>query len=163
MQPVIRHAVEADLSAVIALLRRKAEFDGCPDALEATPDALAEAWFANPPRAFALVADLDGQLVGLATYYPTFSTFLARPGLWLDDLFVHAEHRSCGVGLALMSRLARIAEERGCGRIEWTVALSNERGIVFYERHHASVGHGTRYVRLTREGIARLARQEEPQ
>ena len=160
MQPVIRHVVEADLPAVLGLLRLKAEFDGCPDALEASPDRLRQAWFSTPPRAFALVADIGGRLVGLATYYPTFSTFLARPGLWLDDLFVREGYRNRGVGLALMARLARVAEERGCGRIEWTVALGNERGIAFYERHHASVRHGARYVRLASDGIGRLARHD---
>ena len=123
------------------------------------PDSLRQAWFSDPPKAFALVAEADGELVGLATYYPTFSTFQARPGLWLDDLFVREEHRGRRVGLTLMARLARIAEDRGCGRIEWTVALSNERGIAFYERHHASVRHGSRYVRLTREGVELLARE----
>ena len=103
---------------------------------------------------------MGGQLVGLATYYPTFSTFLARPGLWLDDLFVDEEYRSRGVGMALMARLARIAEGRGCGRIEWTAAADNERGIAFYERCRASVRHGTRYIRLPREGIERLAKED---
>lgn len=158
MHPIIRHAVAADIPTIMELLHLKADFDGCPDAFEATPDSLGEAWFSDPPKAFVLVAEVNGQLVGVATYYPTFSTFLARPGLWLDDLFVREEYRSRGVGEALMVRLARIAEERGCGRIEWTVASMNARGIAFYERHHASVHHATRYVRLTREGIERLAK-----
>jgi GNAT superfamily N-acetyltransferase len=159
-QPIVRHAVEADLPAMMDLLRLKAEFDRCPDALEATPDLLREAWFSAAPKAFVLVADVNGLLVGLATYYSTFSTFLAKPGLWLDDLFVREGYRSRGVGLALMARLARIAEERGCGRIEWTVGLHNERGIAFYERHHASVRHGARYVRLNRDGVGRLAKKD---
>lgn len=159
MYPIVRHAVAADISAIMDLLRLKADFDGCPDAFDATPASLGEAWFSDPPKAFALVAEVNGQLVGVATYFPTFSTFLARPGLWLDDLFVREEYRSRGVGEALMTRLARIAEERGCGRIEWTVAARNVRGVAFYERHHASVRHDTRYVRLSLEGIARLARE----
>jgi GNAT superfamily N-acetyltransferase len=157
---IVRHAVEADMAAIMELLRLKAEFDGYPDALEATPQLLREAWFSDPPRAFVLVAEIDGLVVGLATYYSTFSTFLARPGLWLDDLFVREGYRSRGVGLALMARLARIAEQNGCGRIEWTVGLKNERGIAFYERHQASVRHGARYVRLNRDGVEELAKKD---
>ncbi len=157
MNPIIRDAVAADVPKIMELLRLLADFDGCPDAFEATPDSLSEAWFSDPPKACVLVAEVDRQLVGLATYYLTFSTFLSRPGLWLDDLFVRAEYRSRGVGEALMMRLARIAEERGCSRIEWMVDSRNARGIAFYERHHASVRHTYRYVRLTREGIERLA------
>ncbi len=74
---------------------------------------------------------IDGQAIGLATYFQTFSTYLAKPGIWLDDLYVREGYRSRGVGKALMAELARIAKGLGCGRIEWTVALSNERGIAF--------------------------------
>jgi GNAT superfamily N-acetyltransferase len=169
MTAQIRHAIESDMSEVMDLLRRKAEFDGCPEAFRATVEALKQAWFSEPRRASALVAEVDGRLVGLATYFPTYSTFLARPGLWLDDLFVAASHRNRGIGRALMSRLARIAEELGCGRIEWTVASGNDRGIAFYEREGAAIHQNTRPVRLSREGIERLARsdrvpqiQEEP-
>jgi GNAT superfamily N-acetyltransferase len=157
MKSLIRHATEADMPAIMELLVLKSEFDGCPDAFRATPEALRQAWFSESPKAFVLIAVLDGRVVGLATYYPTFSTFLGQPGLWLDDLFVQEEHRSRGIGQELMTRLARVAQERGCGRVEWTVALRNERGIAFYERHEASVSHGARHVRLTREGIERLA------
>lgn len=160
MQPIIRYAGHEDMPALMRLLQLKADFDGCRDGFVATPEALSEAWFGDPPKAFALVADVESELVALATYYPTFSTFLARSGLWLDDLFVRAEYRGRGIGMALMSRLARIAEAQGCGRIEWTVALSNKHGIAFYERNRASIHHDARYVRLSREGVARLATQD---
>jgi GNAT superfamily N-acetyltransferase len=156
MKPLIRQGTEADLPPIMELIRLKAEFDGCPDTLEATPDKLREAWFSDPPQAHILIAELDGRVVGIATYFQTFSTFLARPGIWLDDLFVREESRSRGVGKALMAGLARVAQEQGCGRIEWTVALSNERGIAFYECHGATVRDLSRCVRLNREGIERL-------
>jgi GNAT superfamily N-acetyltransferase len=109
MKPLIRQGTEVDLPPIMELIRWKAEFDGCPDTLEATADQLREAWFSDPPRAHVLIAELDGRVVGIATYFQTFSTFLARPGIWLDDLFVREESRSRGVGKALMEGLARIA------------------------------------------------------
>lgn len=157
MPPHIRSATEADLPAIIELLGKKAEFDGDRAAFRATPEALRQAWFAETPLASVLLAEAGGRVIGLATYHSTFSTFLGRPGLWLDDLYLLEEFRSQGIGGALMAGLARVARDRGCGRIEWTVAVGNGRGIAFYERHQATVSHGTRHVRLTREGIERLA------
>ncbi len=75
---------------------------------------------------------IDGQAIGLATYFPTFSTYLAKPGIWLDDLYVREGYRSRGVGKALLAALARTAKGLNCGRIEWTVASNNDRGIAFY-------------------------------
>ncbi len=139
------------------LLALKAEFDGCRDALVATEEQLREAFFASSPRARVLLAVVDGQAIGLATYFQTFSTYLAKPGIWLDDLYVREGYRSRGVGKALMVGLARIAKGLDCGRIEWTVALGNDRGISFYERHGARVRHLSRCVRLDADGIERLS------
>jgi len=161
MRPIVRPAREEDLPAVMELLVLKAEFDGCRDALVATEGQLREALFSATPRAQALLADADGRSIGLATYFATFSTFLARPGIWLDDLYVREGYRSRGVGEALMAALAGIARERRCGRIEWTVALDNDRGIAFYERLGAAVRHQSRCVRLAAEGIDRLAAEKE--
>ncbi len=155
----IRPAVSDDLPVLVELLRLKAEFDGCPEAFQADAEALGGAWFAAPPRAYALVAECEGRLVGLATYYDTFSTFTGKPGVWLDDLFLLDEYRGRGIGRKLMSTLAREAIARGCARMEWTAALSNTRGLAFYEDLGASVGHSTRYVRLTGESIQELSRE----
>lgn len=144
------------------LLALKAEFDGCRDALLATEEQLRQAFFSASPSAQVLLAVIDGQAIGLATYFPTFSTFLAQPGIWLDDLYVRERYRSHGVGKALMAELARIAKRRNCGRIEWTVALGNERGIAFYERHGATVRHLSRCVRLDADGIGRLSEAAIP-
>ena len=100
----------------------------------ATEEQLRQAFFSSSPKAQVLLAVIDGEAIGLATYFPTFSTYLAKPGIWLDDLYVREGYRSRGVGKALMAELARTAKGLGCGRIEWTVALSNDRGIAFYER-----------------------------
>jgi GNAT superfamily N-acetyltransferase len=159
MEAVVRPAYEADLPAVMELLALKAEFDGCRDALVATEEQLRQAFFSSSPRAQVLLAVLDGQAIGLATYFQTFSTYSAKPGIWLDDLYVREGYRSRGVGTALMAGLARTAKGLDCGRIEWTVALSNDRGISFYERHGATVRHLSRCVRLGAGGIDRLAEE----
>lgn len=157
MQPIIRSATDADLPAIMELLRLKAEFDGCPEAFQATENQIRFACFSPSPRAHILLAEHEGEVIGIATYFQTFSTFLARPGLWLDDLYVRAAYRSHGVGKALMVGLARIAKEEGCGRMEWTVALSNDRGIAFYESLGATVRHLSRCVRLGDLAINELA------
>jgi GNAT superfamily N-acetyltransferase len=157
MTTQIRNATAADMPAIMDLLRAKAEFDGWADGFIASADDLRDAWFGqSPPKGFVLLAEIEGLVVGIAAYFETFSTFLARPGLWLDDLYVQDAYRSRGVGAALMSALARLALARGCGRIEWTVALRNDRGIAFYERQGSVVRQQTRFVRLDAAGIERL-------
>ncbi len=157
MDAIIRQASEADLPAIMELLILLAEFDGSRDAFVATEDQLRQALFSSTPRAHVLLAVVDGQAIGLATYYPTFSTWQAKPGIWLDDLYVREEYRNRGVGKALMAELARIARRLGCGRIDWVVASSNDRGIAFYERQGATVYHRIRCVRLGAAEIERLA------
>jgi GNAT superfamily N-acetyltransferase len=159
METIIRVASEADLPAVMDLLAQKAEFDGCRDAFVATEEQLRQAFFSPSTKAQVILAVIDGKAIGLATYFPTFSTYLAKPGIWLDDLYVREGYRSRGVGKALMASLARTAKVLNCGRIEWTVALSNDRGIAFYERHGAAIHHHIRCVRLGAEGIERLAQE----
>jgi GNAT superfamily N-acetyltransferase len=154
---IVRRASEADLPAIMELLALLAEFDGCRDAFVATEDQLRQAFFSSTPRAQVLIAVVDGQAIGLATYYPTFSTWQAKPGIWLDDLYVREGYRNRGVGKALMAELARTARGLGCGRIEWIVALSNDRGIAFYERRGATVDHTSRRVLLGAAEIERLA------
>ncbi len=159
MEIIVRRASEADLPAIMELLALLAEFDGCRDAFVATEDQLRQAFFSSTPRAHVLLAVVDGQAIGLATYYPTFSTWQAKPGIWLDDLYVREGYRNRGVGKALLAELARIARGLGCGRIDWVVAASNGRGIAFYERQGATVYHRSRCVRLGAAGIERLAEE----
>jgi GNAT superfamily N-acetyltransferase len=159
MKTIVRHTSEADLPAVMELLARKAEFDSCRDAFVATEEQFRQAFFSSSTRAQVLLAVIDGQAIGLATYFHNFSTYLARPGIWFDDLYVREGYRSRGVGKALMAELARTAKKLGCGRMEWAVALSNDRAIAFYERHGATVLHRSRGVRLGADGIDRLAEE----
>lgn len=144
----IRLASSADVTALLELLRGKAEFDGCPEALAATEETLRDHLFADSPLAHALLAEWEGRPVGLATYYPVYSSFRARPALWLDDLFVFEEFRSRRVGAALVEALVNVARERGCCRIDWTVARANTRGIAFYERMGAQIREATALCRL---------------
>jgi GNAT superfamily N-acetyltransferase len=150
----IRQAQSIDIPTIIELIHLKAEFDGCPEAVKATPQKLKEDLFGDQPLAFVLLAEINGNAMGFATYHFIYSTFLAKPGIWLDDLYVKAEHRSNRVGELLMLRLCQIAQEKGCGRIDWTVAASNERGIKFYQRIGGKIVERARLCRLDSQAIA---------
>ncbi|MDZ8183831.1 MAG: GNAT family N-acetyltransferase [Nostoc sp. ChiSLP02] len=145
---LIRYATQEDIPTIMELIYLKAEFDGCPESVEATPQKLEVDLFGENPLAFVLLAEVEGEAIGLATYHFIYSTFLAKPGIWLDDLYVKAEHRNHKIGEALILRLRQIAQEKGCGRIDWTVALSNDRGIKFYERIGAKIRNKVRLCRL---------------
>jgi GNAT superfamily N-acetyltransferase len=144
----IRDANQRDITAIMEFIHLKAEFDGCPESVEATPQKLELDLFGEKPLAFVVLAEVDGDTIGLATYHFIYSTFLAKPGIWLDDLYVKAEYRSQRIGQALMLRLRQIGQEKGCGRIDWTVAVSNERGINFYERIGAKIINKVKLCRL---------------
>lgn len=148
-----------DLSVIIGFIHKKAAFDGVPLALQASAEKLRETLFADPPLAYVSLAEADGKAVGFASYFFTFSTFLACPGIWLDDLYVDADQRSQGVGRALLLFLARLAQSKGCGRIEWTAASSNERGLAFHRKHGATIREGTRLCRLDAAAIDLLAQE----
>lgn len=158
----IRPAQEADLPTLLDLIRAKAEFDGCPESLKTTLESLREALFRPHPLAFALVAEVNGRIVGMATYYAIFSSFISKPGLWLDDLFVYDHSRGQRVGEALMRQLCLIAKAGGCGRLDWHVSNLNERGKKFYRRIGATISEKARLVRLTEVEINALAAKAEP-
>ncbi|MBG1242008.1 GNAT family N-acetyltransferase [Nostoc sp. NZL] len=151
----IRDANQRDIPAIMELIHLKAEFDGCPNSVEATPQKLEIDLFGENPLAFVLLAEVDGDTIGLATYHFIYSTFLAKPGIWLDDLYVKAEYRSHRVGQALMLRLRQIGQEKSCGRIDWTVGVSNKRGIKFYERIGAKIINKVKLCRLDGQALSR--------
>jgi GNAT superfamily N-acetyltransferase len=157
MTLTIRQACVDDLPLILEFIRKKAEFDGVPQAVQATAEALSRTLFAACPLAYVAFAEVSGKPVGFSSYFFTFSTFLARPGIWLDDLYVEENLRSQGVGRELLRFLARRARSKGCGRIEWTAAVSNERGLAFYSKHGATIREGTRLCRLDATAIDRLA------
>lgn len=136
----IRDAQPDDVPAIVALVRDLAEYEKEPDAVEATDEHFHEALFPADPasaRSHALVAETvdeqgRGQIVGMAVWYVTFSTWTGRHGIWLEDLFVRPEQRGSGLGTALLARLASIAVARGYRRLEWWVLRWNEPSIAFY-------------------------------
>lgn len=152
---LIRDATAKDLSVILELIYLKAEFDGCPDAVEATSLRLNAHLFGESPLASVLLAEIEGNAVGFATYHRIYSTFLAQPGIWLDDLYLKPDYRNNRIGEALMIRLCQIAGQMGCGRIDWTVAASNPRAIRFYERMGARLDRKVRLCRLDRQAISR--------
>jgi len=153
----IRKVKETELNELLGLLKAKAEFDGCPESLRATEENLREALFSARPSAHALVAVENDTLVGMATYFSIFSTFIVKPGLWLDDLYVYENYRGRGIGKALIEHLCKIADESECGRVDWLVSKHNERGQKFYESIGATISEKARLVRLDEQGIKQLA------
>ena len=149
----LRAAEPRDLDAIVALIRGLAEFEQLTHLLEVTPEKLRPHLFGDRPVAEALVADSGGEVVAFALFFTNFSTFLAQPGLYLEDLYVTPPQRGRGIGKALLSRLAQLAVERGCGRFEWSVLDWNEHAIRFYRGFGATVMPDWRICRIAGEAL----------
>jgi GNAT superfamily N-acetyltransferase len=156
----IRSATEADVPIILSLIRELAEYEREPNAVVATEAGLREVLFGPKRSAEVLLALESGEAVGFAVYFYNFSTWLGRPGLYLEDLFVRPAVRGKGFGRGLLERLAQIAKERGCGRMEWAVLDWNDPAIQFYRKLGASPMNEWTVFRLTAEGIAKLAKGE---
>ena len=154
----LRLAVRGDVPAVHGLIRELAVYEKLEHLCTGTERALDESLFGEPARAEVLVAAVGAEIVGFALFFPTFSTFLARPGLWLEDLYVKPQHRGRGLGARLLRAVAALAVERRCGRFEWAVLDWNAPAIAFYERMGATVMPDWRLCRITGEPLARLGR-----
>ena len=153
----LRPAELRDVAPIVGLIRELAEFEKLAHLVQATPEKLRPQLFGEKPAAEALVAECSGEVVAFALFFTNFSTFLAQPGLYLEDLYVKREHRGAGIGEALLTRLAKLALERGCGRFEWSVLDWNENAIRFYERMGAKVLPDWRVCRISGEGLAVFA------
>jgi GNAT superfamily N-acetyltransferase len=153
----IRAATAADVQAILELIRALATYERAPNEVTATEQGLTEVLFGQKPAAEVLLAFENETAVGFAVFFHNFSTWLGRPGLYLEDLFVRSEHRGKGYGRALLIDLAKIARERGCGRMEWAVLDWNEPAIEFYRKLGAKPMDEWTVFRLTRDGIAKLA------
>lgn len=145
-----------DLELILSFISQKAEFDGYPNSLEITIDKLRQTLFAQPPLAQVLLAQVNDVAVGFALFSYAYSSFLAQPTLWVGDLYVQPLMRGKGIGTALLQRLAQIAQEANCGRLEWTVANRNNRAIAFYKKHGTQVL-DVRLCRVARSAISQLA------
>jgi GNAT superfamily N-acetyltransferase len=154
---IVRDATLTDVADLVRLIRDLAAYERAPDAVEAGEDDLRRALFGPDPKVAALVADLEGTVIGMAVYFVSFSTWTGRPGLYLEDLFVDPEHRRAGVGRALMSALAQRAVSLGYRRLEWSVLDWNEAAIVFYRRLGAEALDEWTTFRLAGEPLAALA------
>ena len=155
----IRAAETEDVQVIGRLIRELAKFERLEDQVVTTDELLRTGLFGPRPYAEAVIAEDDGRPIGFALFFHTFSTFLARPGLYLEDLFVLADQRGRGVGRALLAHLAHLAVERGCGRLEWSVLNWNQDAIRFYERLGARPNSEWTVYRLTGEALDALGRE----
>ena len=156
----IRPARVEDVPVILELIRDLATYERAPDEVTATEEQLVDVLFGERPSAEVLLAFEGKAPVGFAVFFYNFSTWLGRPGLYLEDLFVKPEKRGKGYGRALLVDLAKIARDRGCGRMEWAVLDWNEPAIKFYRALGAKPMEEWTVFRLTRDGIARLAKSE---
>jgi len=155
----IRPATAADVPAIAELIRGLARYEKLEQDVTMTEELLAKNLFGPHLFAETLLAEEAGKPIGFALFFHNFSTFLALPGIYLEDLFVVPEHRGRGVGRALLKELARIAVERGCGRLEWSVLDWNRDAIGFYERLGATPNSEWTVYRLTGEALSELGRE----
>jgi GNAT superfamily N-acetyltransferase len=150
---LLRAAELKDVVPIVGLIRGLAEFENLTHLLQVTPEKLRPHLFGPKPAAEAFVAEANGEVVAFALFFTNFSTFLAQPGLYLEDLFVSPAHRGHGIGQALLTRLARLAVERGYGRFEGSVLDWNENAIRFYRRMGATVMPDWRPCRIAGDAL----------
>ena len=153
----IERATERDVPLILELINGLAVYEKLAHEVTATEAGLRETLFGVRPAADVILAYAGDKPAGFALFFPNYSTFLGKPGLYLEDLFVRPEYRGQGLGLALMKRLAQIAVERGCGRFEWSVLDWNEPAIGFYESLGAKLMDGWSIVRVNGEALTALA------
>jgi GNAT superfamily N-acetyltransferase len=159
----IRAAQPRDVPLLLEMVRELAAYERAADRVTGTEQMLADALFGERPVAEAILAEVDGAPAAFALYFATFSTWLCRPSIYLEDLFVRPDHRRGGVGRELLSHLARIAVERGCARLDWSALTWNSPALEFYaalgaERLEEWAGH-----RLEGQGLERLAAGLSPE
>ncbi len=152
----LRAATPADLPAIVGLIRELADFEHLTHLCVVTPESLAPQLFGARPAAEAVVGEVGGQVVAFALFFTNFSTFLAKPGIYLEDLYVQPAHRGSGLGKALLQHLAALAVERGCGRFEWCVLDWNQNAIDFYEKMGATLMPDWRLCRVTGPALQAL-------
>jgi len=156
---VIRAAGPEDVRLLLELFRELAEYERLEHELQATEELVFEALFGDRPAAEALIAERGSEKAGYALFFPTFSSFLAIQGVWLEDLFVRPAHRGSGIGRALLAAVAARARERGAERLEWAALDWNELALGFYARLGASATREWITHRLQGESLAALARE----
>jgi GNAT superfamily N-acetyltransferase len=154
---MIRAATPNDTPVIAELIRALAEYEKLSHEATFADDDLRDALFGDRPYAEVLLVEHEGDVAGFALFFHNFSTFLAKPGIYLEDLFVRPEHRGHGHGRALLTELARIAVARNCGRLEWSVLDWNEPSIAFYRSLGATPMDDWTTYRLTGPALRQLA------
>jgi GNAT superfamily N-acetyltransferase len=149
-------ATKADVPVILSLIKELAEYERLSHEVVATKEILEETLFGERRYAEVLLANLGNKPVGYALFFHSFSTFLGRPGIYLEDIYVKPEHRGSGIGKTLLSHLARLGSERKCGRMEWSVLNWNEPSIGFYKSLGARPMDEWTVFRLTGDHLARL-------
>ena len=153
----IRAATESDVPLILQFIRDLAEYERLSHKVVATEERLRESLFGSRRFAEVLIGEEDGHAAGFALFFHNYSTFLAQPGIYLEDLFVKPEARGRGYGKALLARLAQLAVERGCGRVEWAVLDWNAPSIAFYKALGAEPMDEWTVFRLTGPALDALA------
>jgi GNAT superfamily N-acetyltransferase len=156
--PMIRPATPQDVPTIARLIRSLAQYEKLSHEVFLDETALGEHLFGDRRYAEVLVAEEAGQVVGFALFFHNYSTFVGRPGIYLEDLFVEPDHRGHGHGKALLVELARIAVQRGCGRLEWAALDWNEPAIGFYRRLGARAMDEWTTYRLTGTALEKVAK-----
>ena len=156
----IRRATRADVPLVLSFVRDLAEYEKLSHMVVATEAIIAEELFGPKSHTEVLLGYSDAEPVAFAVFFHNFSTFLGRKGLYLEDLYVRPAQRRRGFGRAMLREVARIAAERNCGRLEWSVLDWNEPAIFFYEQLGATIMHEWKLVRVTGEALQKLARMK---
>lgn len=145
-----------EVPELLELIRELARFEKLEDEVEATPAVLEKSLFGPQPVAGALFARFDGKLAGYAIYFFTFSSFLGRAGIWLEDVYVRPEFRKRGLGMRLIEAVAKVGVERNCGRFEWTALDWNSNALDLYERLGAKRMDEWVLLRMNAAGMSRL-------
>jgi GNAT superfamily N-acetyltransferase len=157
METTIRPATRADVAQILRYIRALAAYERAPEAVTATEASLEREGFGPNPFYFCLIAENDGQTAGYAIYFFNYSSWVG-PGIYLEDIFVEPELRGQGIGKALLERVAAIAVEKGCRRLQWAVLDWNTQAIEFYRAMGAEFMDEWRNVRMSGEALKRLAR-----
>jgi len=159
---IVRSATPADVPAIFNLIQALAEYEKLSYAVTGNPENLEQHLFGSKPYAEVIIAEYEEKPVGFALFFHNYSTFLTKPGIYLEDLFVLPEYRRQGIGKAVLTYLAKLAVSRDCGRLEWSVLDWNESAIAFYKSMGASILDEWRICRVNDESLITMANQALP-
>lgn len=160
MDYLINQMTRDDVPGLLELIRELARFERLEHEVEATVESLTDSFFGPKPVARALIGRANSELAGYALYFFTFSSFIGRPGIWLEDLYVRPAFRRKGLGRAMIEAVARIGAERNCGRFEWTALNWNKNALDFYRKLGAQMMDDWVLVRMNADGLRRVANRK---